>query len=117
MKILNLITPINFLQKNQRDVLRYKYLNPDKTVQAVLTVDKKTHEFISYDTFTKENPYIEPKTSLDPKIAKSQKKHHQPGDVFTTKYLKKDKKTVDMEVKYRWINDNDFEVVEVIHHD
>ena len=52
MKVPN-ITP----KLPSRETLHYKYLNPDYSVQAVLTLDKKAKEFISYQKYTKENPY------------------------------------------------------------
>ena len=116
MRITNIFTPVKFMQNPQREVLRHKYLNP-KTyeVEAVVTVDKNTGEFISYDKFTPENPYIdengEPQRPKKP--VKVLKPKHQIGDEFTTTYLKPDHTTVDMQVKYRWISENEYEVVEV----
>lgn len=108
MKIPN-ITP----KLPSREMLHYKYLNPDYSVQAVLTLDKKTKEFISYQKYTKENPYRGEYDSFNDNPYKLKRKPHKPGDEFTTKYLNKDLKTVDMEVKFRWINQREFEVVEV----
>lgn len=117
MKIFNYTTPLGFMQNNQREVLRYKYLNHDKLVQAVLTLDKNTKEFISYDTFTPEKPYKDHFNQNNAVVVKKNNKTHKPGDEFTTKYLKPDLHTVDMEVRYRWLDDNEYEVVEVIKHD
>ena len=116
---MNIFTPLQFGQKSTREVLRHKYLNP-KTyeVEAVLTVDKKTGEFISYDKFTPQNPYVEPEEqerTQEPQKPNKQvsKPKHQIGDEFITTYLKQDHQTVDMQVKYRWISDNEYEIVEV----
>lgn len=117
MKIFNYTTPLSFMQNNQREVLRYKYLNHDKSVQAILTVDKKTQEFISYDTFTPEKPYDNEYENNKTRVQKPVKKSHKPGDEFTTRYLKPDLQTVELEVRYRWLDDNEYEVVEVIKHD
>lgn len=108
MKVPN-ITP----KLPSRETLHYKYLNPDYSVQAVLTLDKKTKEFISYQKYTKENPYRGEYDTFNDKPIKAKPIRHKPGDEFTTKYLNKDLKTVDIEVKYRWIDDNEYEVVEV----
>lgn len=114
MKIFNYTIPLNFMQNDKREVLRYKYLNPDKSVQAVLTLDKNTKEFISYDTFTPEKPYKNQSESDKATVLKLGKKRHQPGDEFTTRYLKPDLRTVEMEVRYRWLGDHKYEVIEVI---
>ena len=63
--------------------------------------------------YTKENPYRGEYDTFNDKPIKAKPIRHKPGDEFTTKYLNKDLKTVDMEVKYRWIDDNEYEVVEV----
>ncbi len=115
MKVTNIFTPVKFGQNSSREVLRHKYLNP-KTheVEAVLTVDKKTGDFISYDTFTPQNPYIDKDQPKRPE-KKEVKTHpkHKPGDEFVATYLKPDHKHIDMQVKFRWISDTEYKVVEV----
>lgn len=110
MKILNNITPGKIAKTPLREILQYKYLRQtDHSVEAIVTVDKKTGEFLSYDKFTRENPY--PGDKPVKKILPQNK--HKKGEVFTTTYLKSDKITPDMSVKYRWISDDEYEVIDV----
>lgn len=156
MKIQNIFTPITFAQKNAKNIVKYKYLNPiDFSVETVITIDKTTGKCIRREKFSPENPYIEPK--VDPnelledcfvkeenssnKASKNENNtlpaviqnetrkleekepipkpspKHKIGDEFIATYLKPDLVSKDMQIKYRWISDDEFEFVEIKYFD
>ena len=157
MKIQNIFTPIAFAQKNAKNIVRYKYLSPiDFSVETVITIDKTTGKCISRETYSPENPYIEPKvdtnelledcfvkeekpsdkidietdsdndmlpavisdtTTKVENIPPKQPPKHKVGDEFIATYLKPDHKSKDMQIKYRWISDDEYEAVEVKYFD
>ena len=94
LKVPN-ITP----KLTSRETLHNKNITPAPSVQAVITHNKKTKEFISYQKYTKENPYRGEYDTFNDKPIKAKPIRHKPVDDFTTKFLNMDLKTVDMEVK------------------
>ena len=88
----------------------YKYLNPDYSVNAVLTLDRETKAFVKYETFTPENPYKGQYDDSDSQSPKLEKKHvqYKTEDEFVSKNTANKTKNMYRTLENRWLDDYEY---------